>query len=157
MMISGQILDIRVTNYRACLGALRAIKSSALYRGVFRDTITALLQIARDYASDVSHYYTGQLKDSHRYRYDSHTMRGQLYVDPTMVGVDFKGRVRAHGPMVAEYAVYEHSRGGTHAFYERTMKQLEGPLMMRGVKMMTTQIDTAVQTGAAFGEVLGGD
>jgi hypothetical protein len=40
---------------------------------------------------------------------------GRIYIDPTAVN--------PRGQRPEEYGVYEHARGGSHAFYERTIKE----------------------------------
>lgn len=79
---------------------------------------------AQRYAVSITHvwkYLGGGLRASHRIRMESGT-RGRVYIDPTSVN--------PRGQRPAEYGIYEHARGGSHAFYERTVDE-QGPTIAR--------------------------
>lgn len=67
---------------------------------------------AHRYATAITHVDTGRLKNSHfpRVQAAGNTVYG-------VVGTN------------VSYAIYEHARGGTHAFYARTVKE-EGPAIV---------------------------
>ena len=70
-------------------------------------------QAAHRYAIYVTHVDTGALKGAHTY-----TVRGahgEVYINPRAQ--------RSDGARPANYGPYEHARGGTHAFYDRTVSE----------------------------------
>ena len=70
-------------------------------------------QAAHRYAVYVTHVDTGALKGAHAY-----TVRGahgEVYINPRAQ--------RSDGARPANYGPYEHARGGTHAFYDRTVSE----------------------------------
>ena len=71
------------------------------------------------YAVAITHvwkYLGGGLRASHRMAVEGASAK--IYIDPSSVNP------RGQKPSV--YGPYEHARGGTHAFYARTVKE-EGP------------------------------
>ena len=69
---------------------------------------------AHRYAVSVTHVLTGSLRASHRAEIKG--TRGRIYIDPS-----------AHNPRgktkPVEYGYYENRRGGSHAFYDRTVEE----------------------------------
>lgn len=140
-------IEISMTSYQRVREVLARVASDRTYRGAFRDTITAMLDIAKNYAQSVTHVYTGMLQASHVTEYDGHRMRGRVYVDDQVLARDVSGRLKVPYQLVAEYAAYEHSLGGSHAFYERTMKHTGVILQMRGMRTLLTTLDSQVRAG----------
>lgn len=70
-------------------------------------------QAAHRYAIYVTHVETGALKGAHTYTV--HGARGEVYIRPDAV--------RSDGRRPAQYGPFEHARGGTHAFYARTVSE----------------------------------
>lgn len=68
------------------------------------------------YAVAYTHVDTGSLRASHRV--DVQELNGLVYVDP------ISRNPKSKTP-VAEYAVYEHERGGEHAFYDRAVEHAD--------------------------------
>lgn len=68
----------------------------------------------------------GALKNSHRIRLDG--LEAIIYIDPSVVSPRRSGK-RKYRP--AEYGVYEHERGGEHAFYDRTVDEIGGQVSAR--------------------------
>lgn len=71
------------------------------------------------YAVSITHvwkYKGGGLKTSHRMEVND--FRGRIYIDP--------GVINPRGQRPVEYGPHEHARGGSHAFYARTMAEV-GP------------------------------
>lgn len=134
-------LEFRLTNYPKAKRALSSISSPRTYRGAMRDTITAMLDIAQNYAMRITHIYTGTLKMSHVTEYDGHRMVGRLFVDPHVLARSYGGRLKSPQQFVAEYAIYEHQRGGSHAFYERTVNETGGVLNFEGFKVFKGYMD----------------
>ena len=77
---------------------------------------------AHRYATSITHVDTGRLKNSH---FPSIQTKGnEVY---GVVGNN------------TAYAMFEHERGGSHAFYDRTMKE-EGPNIVAGIEMDIAKI-----------------
>lgn len=66
----------------------------------------------------------GALRASHRVEVDG--LEGQIYIDPNARNPRSTTRPR-------EYGIYEHARGGEHAFYDRTVDEY-GPVVIERVK-----------------------
>ena len=88
-------------------------------RGALEKAIHGATMRAHRYAVAITHVDTGALRASHRMRMERRGMRGVVYIDPGSVNP--RSSVRPY-----RYGVYEHDRGGDHAFYERTVEE-EGP------------------------------
>lgn len=83
------------------------------------------LQAALRYTIDITHVDSGALKNAHRGAVVSIT-RAEISIDPSAVGPN--GR-----PFV--YGEYEHYRGGSHAFYDRTIVEA-GPEILNQAERM---------------------
>lgn len=143
----GPRIEINMRDYYKVRDALNVVASRGLYRGAFRDTITAMLDIAKRYAEGITHVYSGQLKASHVTEYEGHRMRGSLHVDQHKLARGYGGQLRYPPQFVFEYATYEHARGGSHAFYERTIKETGGILEFQGINTLVRVIDLSVRRG----------
>lgn len=102
------------------LARIAALKPNGALGRLVRD----LTVRAHRYAVAATHVDTGALRASHRL--DVQPLRGRIYVDPSAVNPRSKRRP-------AEYGVYEHHRGGSHAFYtvarEELTRELNGSLL----------------------------
>ncbi len=67
------------------------------------------------YTVGITHVVSGALRASHRLAVDSPRRMA-------IVSIDQSARNPRSNANVAEYAVTEHDRGGSHAFYERTYR-----------------------------------
>jgi hypothetical protein len=72
---------------------------------------------AQRYAVSITHVDTGSLRASHRMQ--MYGNKGEIFIDPNAVNPRSRSRP-------VDYGVYEHKRGGSHAFYART-EQEAGP------------------------------
>lgn len=72
---------------------------------------------AHRYAVSITHIDTGTLRAAHRIELNLKSARARLFIDPGATNPD-------SGEKAAEYGVYEHRRGGEHAFYERTEREI---------------------------------
>lgn len=129
-------LEVRITGFYKAKAALEMLANRQFYRGMFRDSLTYMLSGARDYASSITHRITGMLAESHEYEYDSHLMRGWVYINPRVV---YATGSTLRWPRI--YGVYEHARGGSHAFYERTMREAMPDLANSGIRVMIRTLD----------------
>ncbi len=82
--------------------------------GAFGEAIRVATVAAHRYAVALTHVDTGALQASHRVEVSG--LRGRVSIDPS--GTNPRSGVRP-----TEYGVYEHQRGGEHAFYERTVRE----------------------------------
>lgn len=83
--------------------------------GEFGKALQFALTAAHRYAVQITHVDTGALKGSHRMKLELLWRRGIIYIDPASPG--------KRGTPPVEYGVYEHRRGGSHAFYKRTVDE----------------------------------
>lgn len=72
------------------------------------------------YAVSITHVHTGALKSAHRVQFARN--RAEIYIDPSARN--------EYGEQPAEYGLREHARGGSHAFYSRTVDEA-GPGILR--------------------------
>jgi len=93
----------------------------------------ALIKLHR-YAVSVTHVDTGSLRASHRMEVAPSGLRGAVFIDPSAVNP------RSKVPP-AEYGVYEHARGGAHAFYDRAYNALGGNVLDQAVESIWRAID----------------
>jgi hypothetical protein len=111
-------VQFKVSNYKKVAEVARRLAGGETYRGYIRDTVTGALQDLTNYAQNITHKETGLLASALTWEYNSHSMRGRLYISPRYV--------RAQGSTLQwanVYGVYEHDRGGDHAFFERTLRE----------------------------------
>lgn len=124
-------VDLSITGIqeaqRANLRAIAALKPDGALGAAIRFATVA----AQRYASTITHIDTGSLKASHRV--EMRGLSGVVSIDPGAVNPRSRARP-------AEYGAYEEARGGSHAFYGRTVKEA-GPriagqalkIVMRGL------------------------
>ena len=89
---------------------------------------------AHRYAVIITHVDTGSLRASHRMKVSA--LQGQVFIDRNAVNP--RSRVKP-----AEYGVYEHERGGGHAFYERTAKEAGPRLLRQSVQVLRKELQVA--------------
>jgi hypothetical protein len=97
--------------------AMAALRTS----GAFGAAIQYATAAAHRYAVALTHVDTGSLKASHRMEMSG--LRGRVYIDPSATNPRSRQQT-------AEYGPYEHVRGGSHAFYQRTVDEY-GPRIRR--------------------------
>ncbi len=73
-----------------------------------------------EYASKITHRITGTLASAYRLTY---AITGEAAFGTLSIAEDVVNPVSGQRPV--EYGVYEHARGGDHAFFERTFKKFE--------------------------------
>lgn len=107
---------------QAMMKTLAAVKPSGLLGRVVHTGLTMALHrsIAR------THVETGALRLAQRGRMETDA-RGRVYIDPSALGVRrIGGKLRVTTTKrPAVYGAVEHSRGGSHAFYEQ-VERLDG-------------------------------
>lgn len=128
--------EVRISNYQKAKRALELLSNQQFYRGMFRDSLRKMLDDLRNYAESITHVRTGYLAGSHRTEYDTHLMRGWIYIDPR---VAYSEGSTIRWPRI--YGVYEHERGGSHAFYDRTVREAGRSSADSGIKFMIRYLD----------------
>ena len=78
-----------------------------------------------------AHVDFGAMKASIRLEVNLSKMFGKVYIDPRAVN--------RSGKRPAEYGVYEHERGGSHAFFDRAMNDID-PLLSRAVDFILVEV-----------------
>lgn len=86
-------------------------------KGAFGQAIIWGTTEAHRYAVSITHVDTGALRASHRMAIEG--LQGRIYIDPNT-------RNPRTGESPAEYGMEEHARGGSHAFYGRTIEEAGG-------------------------------
>lgn len=76
----------------------------------------------------------GALKNAHRMRVDE--LEAMIYIDPAVTSPR-RGK-RKYRPAV--YGVYEHERGGEHAFYDRTHEEIGESVKARAISHITEAV-----------------
>lgn len=107
---------------RAMEQAVRAMKPN----DAFGKALKATTEHAYLYARQITHIDTGALRASHRMQFFG--KYAEIYPDPTAVRGDNK--------RPAEYGIYEHNRGGTHAFYARTVLEDGDSAAQAGIRLL---------------------
>ena len=92
--------------------------------GILGQEIKRLALGAHRYAIYVTHVDTGTLRRAHRMAWEEKGPRAMIYLSPSATNWRSGRRAWVYGP-------YEHNRGGTHAFYDRTMDEYAKPAMAR--------------------------
>lgn len=127
---------ITVSGYYELEKVLRKQAGGDPIRGAFKEALVDMLRQLRDYAAAITHSRTGHLAGAHTYEYDSHRMVGRLFLNPR---VAYATGSRVRWPFI--YGVYEHRRGGPHAFYERTMAERGNQIGLNGVRRFVREYD----------------
>lgn len=85
------------------------------------------------YAVSITHVDTGSLRASHRMMIDWSQTRGRVYISPSA-----RNPRSFQKPSV--YGVYEHDRGGSHAFYERTANEVGSEILRNSTALIVGAI-----------------
>ena len=129
-------LIVSATNYPRIRQALETMAGQKWYRGIVKDTATAALQDWALYAKKITHKLTGLLSESFVWEYDSHSQKGRLFINPRIVRR--QGRNTLAWPHV--YGVFEHDRGGSHAFFSRTMSARGSKVLEAGMRALISGV-----------------
>ena len=122
------IIRVRITNYASLRRQIEAFQE--IHRGSFSLLIRETLEELRDYAAAITHVSSGTLAASHRVTFDTAHQRGEISPDPTFARRQGRtGRIQS----VEQYAAAEHARGGSHAYYQRTLSEYGDAVVRRGV------------------------
>lgn len=112
-------VEINVTEFNRAKKAIAMVNQKGTYRGMFRDEIKENLRYLTWYAKRITHKASGVLALAHTWEYDSYRTKGRIFLSEHVSWI--QGRSTIRRPHI--YGVYEHARGGSHAFYERTVRE----------------------------------
>lgn len=90
---------------QANITLINSLQPGGALSNAVRGAITEFHRLALFY----THVNTGALRASHRIQYTG-GLSAEMYIDPSAVN--------PYGERPAKYGLEEHSRGGTHAFYD---------------------------------------
>ncbi len=110
----------------ANLRALAVVKPS----GAFGRAIHHATAAAHRFAVIFTHVDTGALRAAQRATYTDWDLRGQIFIDPS-------ARNPVSGERPAEYGIYEHARGGEHAFYQRVIDERGNEIVQEAGQIIT--------------------
>jgi len=110
---------IDTPNFYRARDAIALANGGKTYRGMFRDLISGVLKTSEVYAKSITHKESGELARAITWKYDSHRMKGSVYVGSGAAWHSSRGVIR----VPAIYGIYEHARGGSHAFMKRTFEE----------------------------------
>lgn len=87
------------------------------------------------YSVAITHVDTGALRASHRINYSIYGLEAmaEIYIEP--------GASNPRGGRPAVYGVVEHSRGGDHAFYERTYSERGDRAVDAGLSILARSLN----------------
>lgn len=92
------------------------------------------------YAVRITHRDTSALALSHRMEVKGN--RGEIYLDPASQNPRPQGpRQTKPNAKPAEYGIYEHNRGGDHAFYDRTIGERGDPALNRAMEYLAMGVE----------------
>jgi hypothetical protein len=105
-------------------------------RGPFRiDAIRRATEQVQKYAALITHVDTGALQSAHEKQIDSVRGEGRVFISRSA-----RNPRPGHTTPVYQYGVYEHERGGAHAFYERTVEERGDFIGREGVDLMLESV-----------------
>jgi len=131
------IIELNVAEWAKASKAMAFLIDGEKYRGMFRDTMPDMLEALAEYAADITHEETGNLADSFGWEYDSYRTRGRIFIKPNRPKYQ-----RNYSPYnwAHIYGVYEHARGGEHAFFQRTVNENADIILLDGMRKMIKRL-----------------
>jgi len=108
---------------------IAALRPSGPFGAAVRE---ATVQLQR-FAIGITHVDTGALKGSHTM--EVRGLYGRIFIDPSAVN--------PKGQRPARYGPFEHERGGSHAFYDRTVAEHGQQVVDRAAQRVTVAVENA--------------
>lgn len=110
--------------------AMNKIVAELRPRGAYGRAIVQVTSGLHHYATSITHVDTGTLRSSERMIVNlSQQPRGVVFVDPSAVNP-------RTGERPADYGKQEEARGGSHAFFSRTVAEAGPRLLQQADQMM---------------------
>lgn len=132
-------LELRMRGFRRLQKALKQTEQAVSVEGPggkrgLRWAVTQVGGEVHKYARATTHIDTGALALSHRMKVTGRgrIARALIFIDP--------GALNPLGQRPAEYGIYEHGRGGLHAFYARTFFFFKRDRGARFIKFIRQQL-----------------
>lgn len=97
------------------------------------DAVRKTTAAAHRYATSITHVDKGALRGSHRITIVSARQEG-------FISLDASARHPVSGALTSEYGVYEHDRGGSHAFYKRTADEYGRQAGGEGIEVLMRSV-----------------
>ncbi len=91
------------------------------------EAIQYIMAASQRYAIAVSHVDTGAMRSGHRVG---------IFKSRGVLSLDTGARNPRSGARVAVYGAHEHARGGSHAFYDRTVNEAGEQIMRTGLQIL---------------------
>jgi hypothetical protein len=109
-------------------------------RGKLGRVLQLILPELHRYAVSITHVWIhlgGALRAAHRMKLlessDATSARGSIFIDPSAVN--------PRGQRPEAYGMKEHARGGSHAFYGRTMEEQAPQSASRALRFLQQELD----------------
>jgi len=108
-------------------------------KGKLGRALQLILPELHRYAVSITHvwvHWGGALRAAHRMQLlesSEETARGYIFIDPSAVN--------PRGQKPIDYGIYEHARGGEHAFYQRTMTEIGPTAAGRAMRFLQGELD----------------
>ena len=126
--------DIDISGLQEAQAANAGMIAELKPRGALGRAVQFATQAAHGYAVAVTHRDTSTLATSHRMALDG--LVGRISIDST-------ARNPRSGQLASRYGVYEHERGGDHAFYQRTIDEAGAGIGNRALGMVVFALEHA--------------
>lgn len=111
------MIDMTITGLQETQAAMNQALAALQPRGALGQAVQAATIGLHVYAVQITHVDIGALRASHRAQVDlSQQPRGTIFVDPSAVNP-------RTGKKTVDYGAIEERRGGSHAFYNRTINE----------------------------------
>lgn len=132
-------LRFYIDGRKRLLDALSEFSDPHKMGATFEEVFPAMLEEFTERAKEVTHKgKTGHLAAAHMWDYDPRHYRGRVFIDPrVMYALPRQQTLR----LPSIYGLYEHARGGEHAFYKIVMERYGDQYAEMGMKMMTRHWD----------------
>jgi hypothetical protein len=132
-------LRMFITGRKRLLDILDEFSNSSKMEATFEEAIPGMLQDFVERAKEVTHRgRSGHLAESHIWDYDVHHYRGRVFIDPRVMFSYPRSHVLR---LPSIYGLFEHARGGTHAFYQIVIDRYGSAYADVGMKMMMRHWD----------------
>lgn len=106
-------MGVSIYGIQAAQDAMVRTANAAKPRNGLGAAVKEATVAAHRYAVYLTHVDTGALRAAHHMAING--SRGEIYIDPAAA--------RSDGQRPSDYGPFEHERGGSHAFYERTVDE----------------------------------
>ena len=121
-------LRFRMKGLAATTRRLDRTREMLKARGVLGQQIRQVARTIFDYMRAITHVESGALRAAERFTFDPEDVSAVVDIDPH--APPRKGKT-----LPVEYGIYEHARGGTHAFMQRAMSE-RGPAALARAEQM---------------------